>query len=164
MGTRSLLTAVVVSAMLAGCASPLVTKEGFDPKYDVLECKSSAPCNVDVVVNKGCATFSNCFAIKTGTFVVISGGATPTITWALKESDADDFEFAPNDTGGPIKFLNDAGDFACDASADKPVKQVTCKKSMSNTDFKIYKYQISGRPFKGAHFPVTPLDPWVINK
>lgn len=75
--------------------------------------------------------------------------------------EADDFEFDPGEKlESPIKFLNDAGDFRCGFARDKPIKEVSCDKQTSSTDFKIYKYQVSGRSFKGLHFPVTPLDPW----
>jgi hypothetical protein len=160
MGTKSMLSAVVVTAALLGCASSPPIKQGFDPKYDQIDCKASADCGVDIVVNRACAAFSNCLDVKTGAFVVISDGATPKITWTLKEVDADDFEF-----DAPIEFLNNAGDFACDvAEANKHPKQVTCTKLKSSKDFQIYKYKITARPFKGLHFNVAPLDPWVINK
>jgi hypothetical protein len=167
MGTKSLLSAVVLSASLVGCASSPPTMQGFNPKDDVVDCTGNK-CNVVVEMNRPdrpCPISRNCLNVTMGEFAVIGGGATPTITWSLTGTNADDFEFDPGETGQPIKFLNDSTDFDCTSPPrDKPVKEVSCKKLASSNLFKIYKYQISGRPFKGIHAPVTPLDPWVINK
>lgn len=76
MGTKTLLTAVVVSATLLGCAVSPTTTRVANPNDDKIECKPCDECKVAVMMNKPdvpCSIVRNCLKVP-GEFVVILGG------------------------------------------------------------------------------------------
>lgn len=156
MKNKALLSAVFASAALLGCASPRPPGAPvIDARDYQFECNGRNECTVNVEVDRGCAVFSNCLKAAYD-FIVIAPGAKPTITWKLSGADADDFEF--NGASG-VTFLIEPKDFACGSKGGKTYQ---CTFVGAPGGLKVYKYVIDSIAVKGFHFPVNPLDPWVV--
>ena len=151
MTTRTALYAAAFSVALLACASPLQAKPPT-----TINCDGVKQCAVAVSVDPSCG-FNNCLKVAPE-FVIVTGKAKATITWELAAADQTDFRFDP--VNG-IVIDADAGHFTCKSEADG--RRFVCTDHQKNPDFTIYKYTINVVVVHGAHTPVNPLDPWIIN-
>lgn len=157
METRTAVVAVVLCAALMGCASPgPVGGPGTRAKNVAKVCNGINQCGIAVTVDRSCG-FKYCLQV-TDEFVLVVDKANAKITWELAAVDQEDFRF---DRDKGIAFDADAGDFDCHVEADG--RRFFCTDNQKNRVPTVYKYTVNVIKVKGVQWPVSPLDPWVIN-
>lgn len=149
MRKRALGSAVVVCALLAGCAAmhPRVER-----KAEKRDCNSGQECTVTVTVS--CDRFYGCSMSVDYDLIVVNERGKPTdINWVLAgEAGA---EFASNG------IVLDNAQFHC---PKREKKAVTC--TDQPVDFGVFKYAINVTVPDGPFGPrgVPSLDPWIVNR
>lgn len=148
METRSLLSAAILCAALAGCQSPLIKPFGKGTKLD---CDGTKSCTVAVSVTCPGDPQIHCdIAADPELIILRSSKGFDKITWELPKGD---FTFPPSTDSSPGIDIDST---AFDCKEDGTLKYVCQSK---RREFGVFKYTIN---LKGPR-KVDPLDPWVVN-